>query len=98
MDVKLAERTAKHLADFIVKTLKIKFVKQFQDKIQGENRLFQLKTIIKDVENYLLAIVDGKITPNPFQIKPEIEKTADGKFMRFIKRILFISDEEEKYE
>ena len=72
----------------------MKLIKEFQEKIYAENRLFQLKTIIRDVENYLLAIVDGKITPNPFQLNPKIKKNNDGKIIRFFKNLLFISDEE----
>jgi hypothetical protein len=51
MDIKLAERTGRHLASIIVKELKDEQIKAFQDKIEGEQELFKLKTIIKNIES-----------------------------------------------
>ena len=51
MDNKLAERTGRHLASIIVKELKDEQIKAFHDKIEGEQELFKLKTIIKNIEN-----------------------------------------------
>jgi hypothetical protein len=48
-----------------VKELKDEQIKAFQDKIEGEQNLFKLKTIIKNIENQVLQIADGKL-PNPF--------------------------------
>jgi hypothetical protein len=47
-----------------VRELKDELIKAFQDKIEGEQKLFKLKTIIKNIENQVLQIADGKF-PNP---------------------------------
>ena len=67
MDIKLAERTGRYLASIIVEELKNEQIYAFQHKIEFEQELFKLRTIIKNIEDYVLAIVD-KVLPNPFVI------------------------------
>ena len=64
MDKKLAERTANHVAQAIINDLKQEEVKNFQEKIIGEENFFKLKTIIKNFENYLIHVADLQIASN----------------------------------
>ena len=74
-------------------------IKAFQDKIEGEQNLFKLKTIIKNIENQVLQIADGKLA-NPFEEGGV--RQADGKdgwFVGGIKKIVGMQEkqvEEEK--
>ena len=42
-------------------------IQAFQDIIGMEENLFKLRTIIKNIENQMLQIADGKL-PNPFEV------------------------------
>jgi hypothetical protein len=67
-------------------------IKAFQDKIEGEQNLFKLKTIIKSIENQVLLIADGKL-PNPFELAGG--RQADGKdgwFVGGLKKIVGMQD------
>ena len=66
MDIKLAQRTGRFLAQMILKEVKDEQIQAFQAKIKGDLDLLKLKTIIKDIENQVLQIADG-LLPNPFE-------------------------------
>lgn len=94
MDIKLAERTARHLVQLIVKDLKTEQIQAFQDKIQGEENLFNLNKIGRNIENQVLKIVNGEI-PDPFEIKSKAEEYQPA-FSRIFKMLLLGNQEEEK--
>ena len=96
MDIKLAERTARHLAQEIVKDLKTEQIKAFQYKIQGEQNLFNLKTIGRNIENQVLKIVNGEI-PDPFEIESKAEEYQPA-ISRIFKMLLGNQEEEKKEE
>ena len=65
MDIKLAEKTARDLVQLIIQQVKDEEIQAFKDQIEGEQKLFKLKTITKNIENLVLQIADAKL-PNPF--------------------------------
>ena len=73
MDLKLAERTAGHIVQTIIKDLKIELIQAFQEKIKWEEDLFKLKTIVSNIENQILQIADGLI-PDQFEIEYQDEE------------------------
>ena len=81
-----------------MKELKDEQIKAFQDKIEGEQNLFKLKTIIKNIENQVLQIADGKLA-NPFEDGGA--RQADGKdgwIVGGFKRIVGIQEKQVKEE
>lgn len=95
MDVKLAERTGKHLAQNIIKKVKEEQIQAFQEIIEAEENLFKLRTIIKNIENQMLQIADGKL-PNPFEVNSSSH--ANGKDSQIISRIIKNVGSQEKHE
>ena len=64
---------ARHLVQKIVQDLKNEEVKAFQDKIKEEQNFFMLKSIGRNIENYVLKIADSEI-PDPFEIEIKAEE------------------------
>jgi hypothetical protein len=48
--------------------------------IQAEQNLFKLTTIIRNIENQLLLIADGKL-PNPFEIGNDRNTDCDDSWL-----------------
>jgi hypothetical protein len=72
-------------------------IKAFQDLIEGEQNLFKLTTIIKNIENQLLQIADAKL-PNPFEIEIGDGRKADGEGGWFVGGFNKIVNNQEKKE